>query len=120
METRTDKDKYSVGEEVKMSVTVTNKGSTSIELVFTSAQRYDFIVLKDDNEVWRWSTGKMFAMVLERLLLKPGEGQTYTERWKPNDVTPRKYEVVGIIMSRPPLKATCTFNVNSNYSLGQK
>lgn len=113
VETRTNKNKYSVGEEVELSVAVNNTGSSPVELIFTSAQRCDFIVLKDDNEVWHWSSGKMFAMIIEQLILKPNEAQTYTKIWKPSGVTPRKYEVMGIIMSRPPLRATCTFNLSN-------
>ena len=112
-ETRTDKGKYSVGEKVKISVTVTNKGLDPVELIFASAQRYDFIVLKDGKEVWRWSNGKMFAMVLESLLLKSGEKQTYMETWKPKDITSGEYEVIGTVTSRPAHRAVCTFRINS-------
>jgi hypothetical protein len=113
VETRTDKGKYSVGEEVKISVTVTNKCLNPVELIFTSAQRYDFIVLKDGEEVWRWSNSKMFAMVIESLLLKSGEKQTYMETWKPKDITSGEYEVIGIVTSRQAHRAICTFKINS-------
>ena len=113
VETRTDKPEYSIGEEIKMSVKVTNKGLNPVELVFTSAQRCDFMVLKDGAEVWRWSNGKMFAMVLESLLLKSGEKQTYMETWKPKDITPGEYEVIGTVTSRPAHRAVCTFRINS-------
>ena len=113
VETRTNKGEYSLGEEVKISVTVTNKGLTPVELIFTSAQRYDFIVLKDGAEVWRWSNNKMFAMVLESLLLKTGENQTYKETWKPKAITPSEYEVMGTVTSRPAHRATCKFKISS-------
>jgi len=114
VETRTDKGKYSLGEEVEMSVTVTNLGLNPVELFFASAQHYDFIVSKGDEEVWRWSNGKVFAMVLETLLLEPGEKQTYKETWKLKDkVKPGEYEVIGIITSRPSHKATCAFDINA-------
>jgi len=112
VKTQTNKSKYSMGEEVEMSVTVVNKRLGPVEFIFTSAQRYDFIISKGDEEVWRWSSGKVFAMVLEHLLLKSNEGQTYTETWKPKDATPGEYEVIGVIMSQPPLRATCTFKVD--------
>jgi hypothetical protein len=112
VETRTDKGEYSVGEEVKISVTVTNRGMNPVELIFMSAQRYDFIVVKDDREVWRWSNNKMFAMVLESLLLKPGEKQTYMETWEPKCITPGEYEVIGTVTSRPAHRATCVIKIN--------
>ena len=111
VETRTNKNKYSVGEEVELSVAVNNTGSSPVELIFTSAQHCDFIVLKDDNEVWRWSSDKMFAMVLEQLSLKPGEKQTYREPWKPRDAMPEEYNLTGIITSQPPRSSTCTFKI---------
>lgn len=114
VETKTSKSEYAVGEEIAMSVTVINKGVNPVEFIFTSAQRYDFIILKGDEEVWRWSNGKVFAMVLEHLLLKPNERKTYTETWKPEDITLGKYKVIGIIMNQPPLEVSCTFKVNSN------
>jgi hypothetical protein len=113
VETRTDKDKYSVGEEVKLSVTVTNKGLKPVELLFTSAQHYDFIIFKGDKEVWRWSNGKVFAMALESMLLKPGEKQIYTGTWKPKDTRPGEYKVMGLVLSRPAHRAQCTFRVGS-------
>lgn len=112
VETQTNKNKYSLGEEVKISVTVTNKSLKPVELIFTSAQRYDFIVLKDGEEVWRWSSSKVFAMVLEPLLLKSGEKRTYTETWKPKDVTPGEYEMIGMVASRPAHRTTYTFKIN--------
>ncbi|MEM2849628.1 MAG: BsuPI-related putative proteinase inhibitor [Candidatus Bathyarchaeia archaeon] len=109
VEAQTDKGKYSAGEEVKMSITVANKGQSPIELIFTSTQRYDFMVLKDGGEVWRWSNGKVFAMILESLPLKPGEKRTYTETWRPEDVAPGEYKVVGVVTSQPKYRATCKF-----------
>ena len=112
VESRTDKGKYLLGEEVKMSVTVTNKSLKPVEFIFTSSQHYDFIVLEDGEEVWRWSSSKVFAMLLEPLLLKSGEKRTYTETWKPKDITPGEYEVIGMVASRPSHRATCTFKIN--------
>jgi len=112
VETRTDKGEYSVGEEVKISVTLTNKGLTPLELIFTSSQRHDVIVLKEGVEVWRWSNNKMFVMVLESLLLKTGEKQTYMETWEPKCITPGEYEVIGTVTSRPTHRATCIIKIN--------
>lgn len=113
VETRTEKSNYSVGEEVKMSITMENKGRGTIELIFTSAQRYDFLVLKDGKEIWRWSDGKVFGMVLGHLLLKSGEKQTYTEAWKPEDAAPGEYEVIGAVTSQPAYKTASTFKISS-------
>jgi len=112
VKTRTNKRSYSLREEVVISVTVANKGLIPVELIFPSAQRYDFMILKSGREVWRWSDGRVFAMVLGTLFLKSGEEQTYKEMWMPKDVMLGEYEVIGIVTSRPSLEARCTFRMN--------
>lgn len=119
-EARTDKSRYSVGEPVKISITLMNKGRDAIELTFTSAQRYDFIIMGKGKEVWRWSSGKAFAMVLESLHLTAGEKQTYTETWKPKNAASGKYEVTGIITSKPAHTALCKFTINNVLDLERR
>jgi len=113
VEVQTDKDEYTLYEPVQMTLKIWNKETKPIELVFTSAQRYDFIVLKNDEEVWRWSKDKMFAMVPSSLLLKPHEKRVYTETWKTPAAIPGEYKVVGVVTSRPAFKATSTFKIRS-------
>jgi len=114
VEVQTDKDEYALYEPVRMTLKIWNGGTMSVELVFASAQRYDFMVLKDGEEVWRWSRDKMFAMVLGSLSLKPHERRVYTETWKASGAIPGKYNVVGVVTSRPTLKATSTFKIRSS------
>jgi hypothetical protein len=71
VEVQTDKDEYTPYESVRMTLKIWNSGTMPVELVFASAQRYDFIILKDSEEAWRWSKDKTFAMVLGSLSLKP-------------------------------------------------
>ena len=113
VETLTDKGEYSVEEEVKISVTVTNRGINPVELIFMSAQRYDFIVLQEDREVWRWSSDRVFAMFLGRLFLKSGEKQIYMETWKPKGIMLGEYKVVGTVTSWPAHAATCIFKIST-------
>jgi len=108
---QTDKAEYAIGEQVRVSLDVLNLGPNPVKLNFNSAQRYEFIVLKDDKEVWRWSNNKMFAMVLGSLVLKPNEKRSYTEALETAGMVPGNYDLVGIITSRPPLKATCKFTI---------
>jgi len=108
---QTDKAEYAIGEQVRLSFDVLNLGPNSVKLNFNSAQRYEFTVLKENQEVWRWSSGKMFAMVLGSLFLKPNEKRSYTEALETAEMVPGKYDLVGIITSRPPLKAACKFTI---------
>jgi len=111
IEARTNKDEYSAGETIQVSITIINKSSAPFKLFFTSAQRYDFIILKEDQEIWRWSKDKQFAMVLGFMNLEPGDQRTYAEEWKPINEPPGEYKLVGVLTSRPPLNATCTFRI---------
>jgi len=112
-ETRTDKSKYLEGEEVVISITITNNSAHTVELNFMSSQHYDFIISKDGKDVWRWSQDKMFAMVIESLALKSHETQVYEEKWSSKDASSGRYEVLAMITSQPPYEARCAFYVET-------
>jgi len=108
---QTDKREYITGEQMELSIHILNPVSDSIRLDFNSTQRYDFMILKDKEEVWRWSSDKMFAMALGSLVLEPYEERSYTEVLETGGVAPGDYELAGIVTSRPQLKATCRFAI---------
>ena len=108
---QTDKREYVTGEQMELSIHILNPSSSSIRLDFNSTQRYDLIILRDKEEVWRWSSDKMFAMALGSLVLEPYEERGYTEVLETAGVAPGEYELAGIITSRPPLKATCRLTI---------
>lgn len=108
---KTDRREYTSGETVEITLILFNESSDHVKLDFTSNQRCDFIVLKEDQEVWRWSKDKVFAMVLGSLVLRPGDRQTYTEEWKPLNEPSGEYELVGVVTSRPRFEATCPFRI---------
>jgi len=111
VEILTDKREYSVEEDVKISVIVTNRGINLVELIFMSTQRYDFKILHEDREVWCWSSDRVFAMFLGQLFLKPGEKITYMETWKPKGIMPGEYKVIGTVTSRKTHSATTVFAI---------
>ena len=102
MEVKTNKDHYSQGEEVKISLSITNTTSKPVTLLFTTTQHYDIKILKTKKEIWQWSENRMFAMTTESIILQEGEKQTYTETWSPKNLLPGKYIVYGTITSQPP------------------
>ncbi len=88
-----------------MQLTVTNKGNQVFKETLRSAQVYDFVVKKERKEIWRWSHGRMFAMMLTEFSLEPEESVTNKVRWnqKSNDgkfVPPGKYNLIGILKTR--------------------
>ena len=80
-----------VGEEVKLRFTVVNASDEAVELTFRDSGRADFAVYTEaDEEVWRWSDGRMFMQVIQYSDLQPGQEATFTESWpdpEPGDYT---------------------------------
>jgi hypothetical protein len=109
--TKTDKSHYSVGEEAKISITLSNKGAKSVELLFASAQRYDIVIKEGENRVWYWSSDKMFAMTIGTVVLKPGKKKTYKATWKIETEIPGEYDVIGTIKSQPSLSDKRTIKI---------
>lgn len=77
-----------------------------VQLDFSSSQKYDFIATRKGREIWRWSGGKLFAMMMSQIVLKPGESLHYTEPWDQRDnegklVPPGRYEIVGVLKTSP-------------------
>lgn len=70
---------------VRFVLQVTNVKDRPVVLDFTSGQEYDFAVLQEGREVWRWSAGRMFTQALRADTLAPGETRTYRAGWVPGD-----------------------------------
>jgi hypothetical protein len=108
----TDKQRYLSNEEIVLAITISNKKADTLELLFNTTQRYDFLVYKDSRLVWRWSEDKFFAMTIETLNINAGESLIFTEKWEPTALMPGIYTAVGLITSQPRYKASCTFKVH--------
>ena len=65
---------------IEPSLAVKNIFSNPIKLIFSTGQRYDFII-KDihGKEKVRWSEGKLFPEVMGELIINPGQTITYAE-----------------------------------------
>ena len=97
----TDKMSYSVGESIIMTFKVFNYTKADITFHFNTAQRYDFIIEdEEENEVWRWSKDRMFAMVLGEEVIGPYNPEViYTAEY--NDrISPGYYKVTGILVAK--------------------
>ena len=79
-----------VGEDVSFRFTVSNGTDGPVELTFRDAGRADFTVRRDDEEVWRYSEGRMFSQAIGHARLEPGEEAVFEEEWpdpEPGDYT---------------------------------
>lgn len=96
--------------DVEFRFTVTNTGTDSVELAFASGFVADFAVHRDDDEVWRWSDGRMFTQALQTETIAPGETFTHTGTWK--DPKPGAYEAVATLeATNVDLEARTAFDV---------
>jgi hypothetical protein len=74
-----------VGEGVSFRFTVSNGTGGPVELTFRDACRADFTVRRADEEVWRWSEGRMFTQDIGHARLEPGEEAVFEEEWPDPD-----------------------------------
>ncbi len=74
-----DRTSVAPGALVRATITVRNLGWDSVELGFSTAQRYDFRVRRDQQIVWRWAADMAFAQVVGELTLAPRRHATWTE-----------------------------------------
>lgn len=70
-----------VDDAVEFALTVTNTGDEPATLDFRSGLTADFAVVDGDEDVWRWSDGRMFTQALQTETLAPGENVVYTATW---------------------------------------
>ena len=62
------------GGKLDVQMTLTNEGSEDMTLTFSSGQRFEIILLDQNQaEVYRYSADKMFTMALEQEELKAGQ-----------------------------------------------
>ncbi|MBI5559843.1 MAG: hypothetical protein HY883_01030 [Deltaproteobacteria bacterium] len=97
----TDKPVYSRGEPIEIGLRVFNHTGKNIVLYFNSTQRYDFIVKdKGDKEVWRFSSGRAFAMFTDTETIGPKRPViTYSERLM-SGLKPGVYKITGLVTDR--------------------
>lgn len=95
LESSTD---VAIDDWVDFTFTVRNEGEDPIELQFSDAQQVDFAVYDGDEEIWRYSDGKMFAQVLTAETLDPDDALSFDSVWEnPPDGT---FEVVGTLEAK--------------------
>lgn len=99
---------FAVGQPVTLVLFVENRGREPARVTYTSGQRYDFVVSRDGQEVWRWSAaaGMAFTQAVVEVEVAPGERLVHREVWRGMDATgrpvaPGTYDVRGIVPLTP-------------------
>jgi len=83
-------DVSSAGGSVEFTFTVENTGDAPVSMQFSDGQTFDIVVEDDGGEVWRWSSGMMFAQMLQSKELSAGDRMRETATWE--DPAPGEYE----------------------------
>ena len=91
------------GEPVTLRLVLHNRSGAPQRLQFPSASTYDVRIAEPGGrEIWRWSTGRMFAQVLTEVVVEAGGSHEYRVRWSQTTseggtAPPGLYEVEGWI-----------------------
>jgi hypothetical protein len=70
-----------LGDTVHMALRATNATGEVVDLTFPSGQSFDFVVLQDGREVWRWSEDRMFTQAIRHERMEPGETRIHEAEW---------------------------------------
>jgi hypothetical protein len=82
----TDSGTYSLGKPVRVRISGTNKGSTSLMLQWPNSCVYDFAVIDSTgNEVYRLSRNVVCAQVITEVKIEPGKTRNYDGIWNQVD-----------------------------------
>jgi len=92
-------------ESLLITLIKVNISNRTLTLNYPTAQRFDFIAISREQEVWRWSTGRAFAQVTGRVTLRPGQLQVFRVVWdlrdnQGNPVPPGPVTICGINVAR--------------------
>ena len=113
----TDQLVYLPGEAVHLTLTLTNTSNADITLSFRSSHQTDFVIQRDEHEIWRWSEGRMFAQALTVMKIKPKGRRKIDVIWDQKDLQGREvpvnsYEAVGLLLAeRQPYRAVASFKI---------
>lgn len=78
---------------IELALAIENDGAEPLELTFHDGQRAEFVARADDEEVWRWSDGRMFTQAIETVTLDPGAETAFEAGWP--DPPSGEYTVTG-------------------------
>lgn len=89
---------YRSGEPISITFEVFNHAPRTVRLNFATSQRFD-VVIEDNKgrEIWRWSSGRMFAMVLGEETLGPAKPRLTYEAQYADNLQPGSYTIKAVL-----------------------
>lgn len=107
----TDKRKYSVSAAIELRIVARNPSGSIAKLRFDTAQRFDFLIFKAEDMVWRWSRDKLFAMGTSVLEISPHKSVSFSARLPAQKLGRGRYDVIAIVTCDPPMHSECSFEI---------
>ncbi len=90
----TDLPVYAPGEPVQIAFEVANHGAAPVTLRFSSAQRFDMAIADEScREIWRLSSGRMFATVMGQETLGTDNPSLTYEAEFGGELAPGRYTI---------------------------
>ncbi len=101
------------GHQLAFTFRITNNAKKKLELDFPSGQTHDVVVLDAaGEEVWRWSTGRMFTQALQNRVLAAGDTLAYEMIWTPTASVGSTMTAVAVLLSdNHPLEQRTDFAI---------
>lgn len=102
-------------QEIEATFSVRSATEVPVRVTFNSGQSYDFRLRDSEGkELWRWSSGRMFAMVVIEKELGP-DGWTFREKIplhaEGSNLAPGRYQVVAELAASPTVKCEAGLEV---------
>lgn len=97
-----DRQDYSVGQAMQMTMTVRNNRSNAVTFNFNNAMQYDFEADRTHRSKWEYSEGRTYGQTMTTFTLQPGESWVRAAQWDQIDrfdqpVGPGQIELRGIV-----------------------
>jgi hypothetical protein len=100
------------GDSVRFTFRVANAGTAAVDMSFGSGQRYDIVVSDAaGEEVWRWSSDRMFAQAVGEERLEAGGTLEYEATWDPAGREGVYRAVARLVSSDQPLELGTEFEL---------
>ena len=103
-------------EQSQFIISLTNRSNNEKTLEFSSSQKYEIIVTDENqNEIYRYSEGKMFTQAMDHVLINADKTIQWEETWDINEKELKAgfYEVKVSVLSAEPnnLVSSLTFEI---------
>lgn len=102
----------SAGGTFTLTLNLRNLSRRDASFELPTEQAFDFQAFDSaGGEVWRWSSGVMFAQVATKLRLVPGESLVYKVAWDADELPEGLYTVSGCFLGLPGTAPAVTVEV---------